>query len=481
MVEATSRVHVEEKVADAAVAETEIGGRRAAFFSEIEWTEPTIGLSPDVIRAAALMGWDKPTRVQIAGLALLAKGRNLPMGPPGSSEGAHVLIQAATGCGKTTCFCIASLCALRDGVPGPQVVVVVPTRPLAEEVHRVLSKLAEEVTFNGKKGVPVAAAYGGMKDAYVTAPIVVGCIGTLVRWSDVRRGAFCPLDNVQLFIIDEADEVVGGKRAELLLLKRRMLPSVQIGMFSATFACLDKPASEPARFINTIAGRQGEDATRGMHVPIKVLTNMSLEHTTVFYHQLPGDGDVQEKKRRFIHILLAFLGERALVFCNSADCSRHSQDLEKELKVEFDTPDGITRPAIYSGRLVGGMTEEVIKRTQEDFKTGVTNVMISTKTVGARGLNFPSLKLVVEYDLPADNFNGVNSDAFHHQVGRVGRLGCLGAAIVLVAGAEELRNMQTLEAKLKKKFLPLVPADATGGAVFAAATAAIKAAFERKL
>lgn len=41
-----------------------------------------------------------------------------------------------------------------------QVLVVVPTRPLAEEVHRVLSKLAEEVTFNGKKGVPVAAAYG---------------------------------------------------------------------------------------------------------------------------------------------------------------------------------------------------------------------------------------------------------------------------------------------------------------------------------
>lgn len=59
-----------------------------------------------------------------------------------------------------------------------------------------------------------------MRDAYVTAPIVVGCIGTLVRWSDSRRGAFCPLDNVQLFIIDEADEVVGGKRAELLLLKR---------------------------------------------------------------------------------------------------------------------------------------------------------------------------------------------------------------------------------------------------------------------
>jgi hypothetical protein len=61
---------------------------------------------------------------------------------------------------------------------------------------------------------------GGMKDHRVSAPIVVGCIGTLMRWSDNRRGALCPLDEVQLFIIDEADEVVGGKRVELLSLKR---------------------------------------------------------------------------------------------------------------------------------------------------------------------------------------------------------------------------------------------------------------------
>ena len=136
------------------------------------------------------MGWDKPTRVQIAGLALMSKGygvaavfaavgdaatpyataasvtcvavcdsRSLPQSSA-SDPGAHVLIQAATGCGKTSCFCVASLCALEAGVPGPQVVVVVPNRPLAEEVHRVMSKLASEVTFQGVKGVRVAAAYG---------------------------------------------------------------------------------------------------------------------------------------------------------------------------------------------------------------------------------------------------------------------------------------------------------------------------------
>ncbi len=72
----------------------------------------------------------------------------------------------------------------------------------------------------------------------------------------------------------------------------------------------------------TLVGYVGDCSSRlnvvGPWVP-QVLTNMSLEHTTVFYHQLPGEGDTQEKKRRFIHILLAFLGERALVFCNVGD------------------------------------------------------------------------------------------------------------------------------------------------------------------
>jgi superfamily II DNA/RNA helicase len=88
-----------------------------------------------------------------------------------------MLVHAATGCGKTSCFCMAALAALTPGVAGPQVVVLVPNRPLAEEVHRVTEKLGSEVTFDGRKGVPIAAAYG----AFVAASRCL-CAGRHRQW-----------------------------------------------------------------------------------------------------------------------------------------------------------------------------------------------------------------------------------------------------------------------------------------------------------
>jgi superfamily II DNA/RNA helicase len=69
-------------------------------------------------------------------------------------------MKAPTGTGKSAGFCVAALSMLQEGIRGPQVLIVTPSRPLTDQIHVMCQGLGKEMMFGGKKGVEVAKLYG---------------------------------------------------------------------------------------------------------------------------------------------------------------------------------------------------------------------------------------------------------------------------------------------------------------------------------
>ncbi|UFW46640.1 MULTISPECIES: DEAD/DEAH box helicase [Bradyrhizobium] len=349
-------------------------------------------LTPPLARALAERNYDSLTPVQLAVLAHEATGRDL-------------LVSAQTGSGKTVAYGLAIAKNLLDDAEqfapaaAPLALIVAPTRELALQVQRELAWLY------GHAGGRVVSCVGGMdprreqRELAAGAHIVVGTPGRLC--DHLRRGRL-DISELAAVVLDEADEMLNlGFREDMEFILETTPETRRTLLFSATFP----------RGIVALARQYQRDAFR-----IEVAGDEG-GHADIDYRAIRiAPGDVEHA---VVNVLRFFEAPSALVFCSTRDAVRHLQAalLERGFAVVA---------------LSGELTQNERTLALQSLRDGRARVCVATD-VAARGIDLPSLDLVIHADLPND------AEVMQHRSGRTGRAGRKGTSVLLVPPARRRR------------------------------------------
>jgi ATP-dependent RNA helicase DeaD len=348
--------------------------------------------SPALARALAERSYDRPTPVQIAVLADEAVDRDL-------------LVSAQTGSGKTLAYGLAIARNLLGGAErleraaAPLALIVAPTRELALQVHRELAWLYQYA--DGR----VVSCVGGMDPRREQRELAAGAhivVGTPGRLCDHLRRGHLDISELKAVVLDEADEMLNlGFREDMEFILETTPEARRTLLFSATFprgiVALAKQYQQQA-FRIEVAGDEGGHA--------------DIEYRAI--RIAPGDVE-----HAVVNILRFFEAPSALVFCNTRDAVRHLQAalLERGFSVVA---------------LSGELTQNERTQALQALRDGRSRVCVATD-VAARGIDLPSLDLVIHADLPND------AEVMQHRSGRTGRAGRKGVSVLLVPPARRRR------------------------------------------
>ena len=352
--------------------------------------------SAPLARALAGRSYDQPTPVQLAVLADKAAGRDL-------------LVSAQTGSGKTVAYGLAIAANLLgeaerfERASAPLALIVAPTRELALQVHRELAWLYQYA--EGR----IVSCVGGMDPRREQRELAAGAhivVGTPGRLCDHLRRGHLDISELKAVVLDEADEMLNlGFREDMEFILTTTPDTRRTLLFSATFprgiVALAKQYQQQAVRIE-VAGDEGGHADIEYRA-IRVAPN-DIEHAVV-------------------NVLRFFESPSALVFCNTREAVRHLQAalLERGFPVVA---------------LSGELTQNERTHALQALRDGRSRVCVATD-VAARGIDLPSLDLVIHADLPND------PEVMQHRSGRTGRAGRKGVSVLLVPPARR-RRAETL-------------------------------------
>lgn len=348
--------------------------------------------SPPLARALAERDYHRPTPVQIAVLADEAVDRDL-------------LVSAQTGSGKTVAYGLAIAKNLLGEVErferaaAPLALIVAPTRELALQVHRELAWLYQYA--DGR----VVSCVGGMDPRREQRELAAGAhivVGTPGRLCDHLRRGHLDTSDLMAVVLDEADEMLNlGFREDLEFILKTTPDMRRTLLFSATFprgiVALAKQYQQQA-FRIEVAGDEGGHA--------------DIEYRAI--RIAPSDVE-----HAVVNVLRFFESPSALVFCSTREAVRHLQAalLERGFSVVA---------------LSGELTQNERTQALQALRDGRSRVCVATD-VAARGIDLPSLDLVIHADLPKD------AEVMQHRSGRTGRAGRKGVSILLVPPARKRR------------------------------------------
>jgi ATP-dependent RNA helicase DeaD len=349
-------------------------------------------LRSEVLQAVMKSGYDTPTAIQAEIIPHMLAGRD-------------VLAQSQTGTGKTAAFALPILSTIDTKKFHPQVLVLAPTRELAIQVARSFSTYGANIP-----GFEVAAIYGGqdyepqLKQLRRGVQVVVGTPGRVI--DHVNRGTL-DLGKLDCLVLDEADEMLNmGFLEDVQFLLKKTPETRQVALFSAT---LPGPICD-------IADEYLRDPAK-ITIKKKTATADSIRQRALFV--APGD-----KLDALVRLLEVEETDGVIVFTKTKDAT-------------ISVADGLVRQGLSAVALNGDMPQKVRERTISQLKNGKLNILVATD-VAARGLDVPRISHVFNFDLPHD------SESYIHRVGRTGRAGRDGEAIIFLTNAQrsKLRNIE---------------------------------------
>ena len=363
--------------------------------TSISVTSPSFGdlaLLPAVLSAVEAQGYETPSPIQAQTIPALLEGRDM-------------LGQAQTGTGKTAAFALPLLSRLDMQRREPQVLVLAPTRELAQQVAVSFSKYGQNL-----RGLEVATLCGGQEYREQLgalkrgAQVVVGTPGRIIDHLD--RGSL-KLDGLSALVLDEADEMLRmGFIDDVKRVVADTPKDAQRVFFSATLP------TEIERIVN-----------RYLVNPVKVaIESRTTTGENIEQRLVRVDGGA--KLEALARILEVEPVDAAIVFVRTrAACTTLVEQL--------------TARGVNAAGLSGDLDQSLRERTITRLKRGKVDVLIATD-VAARGLDVPRITHVVNYDLPQD------AEAYTHRIGRTGRAGRSGIAITF-AGFREGRKVGWME------------------------------------
>jgi len=350
-----------------------------------------LGLAPAILRAVDEVGYEAPSAIQSAAIPPLLAGRDL-------------LGQAQTGTGKTAAFALPLLSRL-DPAAGLQILVLTPTRELALQVAEAMQTYARHLP-----GFHVLPVYGGQDIEVQLRHLrrgVHAVVGTPGRIQDHLRRGTLALDRLFAVVLDEADEMLRmGFVDEVEAILEHTPKAKQTALFSATLP-------EP---IKRIARRHLKDPVE-IHIESRTATV-----ATVTQRYLPVVG--VHKLDALTRILEVEDFEAMLIFVRTKVAT---VELAEKLEAR----------GFSCSALNGDMNQAMRERAIERLRNGQLDIVVATD-VAARGLDVERISHVVNYDIPHD------FEAYVHRIGRTGRAGREGVAI-LFAAPRELGALRAIE------------------------------------
>lgn len=333
---------------------------------------------------------------------------------PAIMQGHDVIGKSQTGSGKTFAYGIPLVELIDPNLKAVQMLVVCPTRELANQVSGELKKIT--ANFESIKTVPI---FGGasmsrqIEALKKNAKIVVGTPGRLM---DHLQRKTLKLNNLKMIVLDEADEMLNmGFKNDIETILSSANKVHQTVMFSATM-----PDA-----IYKITNQFMKDA-KFIEIGSKIQLANTIEQSFIYH----------DKQDALMQIIEQYNPYAGIVFCNTI---RMSDKLTKYL-----IDNGIAALCLN-----GDMPQNARKRTMDNFKAGKAQLLIGTD-VAARGLDVKNVDLVINYDLPFD------MEYYIHRIGRTGRAGQKGKAINLIANAAQKKELALLEKQLKTTIKQIV-------------------------
>jgi len=366
------------------------------------------GFSEALLRTLASKGYQEPSPIQRAAFPELMLGRDL-------------VGQAQTGTGKTAAFALPLLERLQSEGPGPQVLVLAPTRELAMQVAESFKAYAA-----GHPHLNVLAIYGGSDFRSQIHSLKRGVdvvVGTPGRVMDHMRQGTLNTSHLRSLVLDEADEMLRmGFIDDVEWILDQLPEERQVVLFSATMPAEIRRLSkrylrEPAEItIKT----QEKEARRIRQRCITLQNSHKLEALNRVLEAVTGEG------------VIIFARTKAITLTVSENLEAAGHDV-----------------AVLNGDVPQNQRE----RTVERLRKGTVNILVATD-VAARGLDVERIGLVINYDMPFD------SEAYVHRIGRTGRAGRSGEAILFVTPRER-RFVNNLERATGQPIEPMqIPSNA---------------------
>ncbi len=341
------------------------------------------------------LGWSTPSNIQTEVI-------------PHALLGKDILAIAPTGSGKTGAYLLPVLNSLQVNTKKkhkPQILIMTPTRELARQVAEVTRSLLEN-----QEGIRTYVLTGGVDMNKQVRGFSKGAdivIGTPSRLKDHLRRHTLKVDEIRTLILDEADEMLSMGFVEDVNDVIHALPPHQTMLFSATF---DERIKDLAMhsLINPVKIELHEDAILARNMDLKVIIVNAFK-------KLDTLKEIIDKHSK----------QQVLVFCNTKKTS--------DFVSERMNGQNISSKSLHS---------DMDPRTRIDilnkFKQNEIKVLCATD-VAARGIDIPTVDLVVLYDYPD------RSEFLVHRIGRTGRANLFGTAIILLKPHErKIEEIQRL-------------------------------------
>lgn len=350
-----------------------------------------LGLDGRVLAALDKVGYEKPSPIQAKTIPLLLEGRD-------------VLGLAQTGTGKTAAFALPALSTLAEladinGVSkDTQVLVLAPTRELALQVAEAFSSYATDMddftVLPIYGGSPYGPQLAGLKRG---AQVVVGTPGRVI--DHLKKGSL-DLSNLQYLVLDEADEMLRmGFAEDVEEILAGTPDSKQVALFSATMP----------KTIRKIADKYLNDPVE-VRVKSKTTTSANIRQR---YMQVMHSHKLEAMTR----VLEVEDYDGVIAFVRT---KKETEEVADKLKAR-----GYQAAAIN-----GDIPQTQRERTVEALRDGRIDILVATD-VAARGLDVERISLVVNFDIPHD------TESYVHRIGRTGRAGREGEAILFMTPREK--------------------------------------------
>jgi translation initiation factor 4A len=368
-----------------------------------------MNLKEDLLRGIYCYGFEKPSVIQQKSIVPLSKGYD-------------IIAQSQSGTGKTGSFLIGSLQKINEDLKATQVLILSPTRELSQQIYNVLCKFTINMNNLSKYLLIGGKNLSNDFDELEKCPHII--VGTPGRVYDMFKRCILKPDNINLFILDEADEMLSrGFKDQIYEIFQYISKNCQVALFSATMP------------------NEALDITKKfMNDPLSILVkneDLTLEGIKQFYI----DVDNETLKFDYLCDIYSSLSiSQTIIYCNS---KRKSDWIREKLLAK-----GFTVECIH-----GDMKQKERDDILNSFRSGKHRILLATDII-SRGIDIQQVSLVINYDMPK------HKETYIHRIGRSGRFGRKGVSINFVT-YEDKRNQRAIETFYSTYIEPL-PEDFTG-------------------
>ena len=351
-----------------------------------------LGLDAAVMDGVQALGYEEPTPIQAQAIPHVLDGRD-------------VLACAQTGTGKTAAFILPALTRIPPGGT-PHILVVTPTRELANQIEQVTRTVARET------GHKVVALYGGVGYKEQIDRLKKGVdiiIATPGRLLDMREKKHADLSRIKMLVLDEADRMLDmGFWPDVRKIVNAVPKQRQNMLFSAT---LDDA-------VLRVIGGTLDDPVSVDVAPAATPVDQVTQHVYAV--------NASQKTELLVALLNSIDEYHTIIFTRT---KMRADRLSAAL-----ASSGIRNETIHSDR-----TQQQRSRVLKQFREGSHSILVATDVV-ARGIDVEGVTHVVNYDVPD------RPEDYVHRIGRTARAGETGIAITLLA-YEEMDQLREIERK----------------------------------